>query len=161
MRHDTLRTVATTLHALGPSTVRDLAQTAGLAYNTVKHALTELGASKLSNTFPAEWMLDLGTVDEALFQPPGPKLSKTTSSTAVDLVQSDDWVSRWDALRPKFGATISHLAIDPAADPGKLAEDFAKGASTLASIAYALRQVENLPEWFELMGGELEPTQVN
>ena len=161
MRHDTLRLVATTLQTIGPATVRDVATTAGLAYNTVKTALMVLSAALVPNTYPAEWEIDLANVDASLFQAPGPKLTKTASTTSVDLVQSDGWVPRWDALRPKFGVTISHLAIDPAVDPGKLAEDFAKGASTLASIAYALRQVENQPEWFELMGGDLEPTQVN
>lgn len=156
-----MRKVALTMHTLGPASVRTISNTAGVSYNTVKNALGPLKALPIEDRWPTEWMLDMTEVDDTLFQPAPPKLSKSATTTTVDIVTVDNWVERWESTRSRFGSTIGRIKLEPDNDPSQLAEDFAKGASTLASLAHALRQVEDKPEWFELLGGNLEPTQVN
>ena len=129
-----------------PCTVKDISQITGLSYSTVGRALTQLSVEPVANSWPVKWKIT-GDVPKVLDKPEG--------------VFIDTLASRWEAGRDRIGSGISALKMLPDSDPKDLAKSFEEAADTMSNAAYTLREVANKPDWFELIGGNLEDYQVN
>lgn len=62
-----------------------------------------------------------------------------------------DWPGLWAASRAQFTASLAALSLHADADPEMLYTNFCTAAQSLASIAYALRQVIGRPDWYEAL----------
>lgn len=152
MRNPNVKKVAAALFA-APSTVQSIVDQTGVSYSTVTRALKELRAVP-STGWPTKWSLPVGEapVYEKSIAPKG-----IDNVVSVELEEADDWLPRWERARDQFSEGIGALWLAADANPKELREAFSKAAKTLASIAYALQNVEDKPDWFTLLGGELEP----
>lgn len=136
----------------GPADALKISHVTGLSYSTVRRGLDELGATRVPNTWPIEWKIDTSQIAR-----PEPELGEGDMRVSIPIRESDDWPQRWEAAREALAVSIAGLQITPQDDPKALAVAFQRGATSLASIAYAIDQVANRPDWYTLIGGELEP----
>lgn len=146
MRRDSLERVNNVLAmADRPLTSTELRKATGLSTNTLNVALRELGAQRLHDHYPVKWIKGTGPIDS--------KLSSVGladgAQVLVDQIIYDNTVERWESGRMKFGNNLLNIHIEKDSDPAKLAEQFASGASVLASISLALQQVQKDPDWYE------------
>jgi len=159
VRNDTLDTISNVLTAEGLSIV-DIRSKTGLAYNTVKNGLLALNAEVVPDSYPKLWKHAKGAA-RVRSKPESAPLIEGERYARIGLNVADNWPERWGEARRPFSAGIAKLDITPDADPKELAEQFARGAKSLASIAAALQDVSDKPDWFELVGGQIEQTQVS
>jgi hypothetical protein len=79
-----------------------------------------------------------------------------TETIEVTLRREDDWVSKWAKAARSFGAEVGKLTIKASDDPEALSIKFSNAARDLASIAYALKEASDKPDWFEVLGGTID-----
>lgn len=135
----------------GPADARKISQVTRLSYSTVRRGLEEIGAERVPDTWPVEWKIDASQVRRE------PELGKGDMRVSIPIREYHDWPQRWEEARESLAMNIAALQITPQDDPKALAVAFQRGATSLASIAYAIDQVANRPDWYSLIGGELEP----
>lgn len=145
-----------------PMTIKALTGRTGLSYATVKRALEDIKAVRVEGSWPIEWtkplvepeygisLADISTLTPSIASAEG------TAVVLVDLVQGDDLLARWQDRQEAFAAELKNLVVRPDTDPAKLSAALANGASALASLAYAIREQETKPEWFTILGGQLD-----
>lgn len=138
-------------------TIPEIVQITGLSYSTVKRGLESMDAELVAGTWPHKWKLDVTGLPTEM-----PLVGPTRDGrVAVGIGHVDNLVATWNAGVEAFGQTIAQFTIEPTDDPRHVAEQAAKAASTLASLAYTLAQFSTKPDWFELSGGNLEDDQVS
>ena len=130
-----------------PCTVKDISQLTGLSYSTVGRALAQIGVEAVKDSWPVKWRMS-GDVPVV-----------PTKAQPGEFI--DNFVSRWQDGRNKLGKGIVGIEVRPDSDPKEVADQFSQAASTLTNAAYTLREVANKPDWFELIGGNLDDYQVN
>jgi len=141
------------LEQFGPRTIPDLAKRTGLAYNTVKTALERMKASPIEGSYPAKWQLD--GKPSAEIETATVRIGKKQDlDVTVSISTHADWIDRWNAARKTFGQSVMMMAIDHDSDPAKLSAEFAAGASSFAGLAFAIQQVQDRPDWYELLSGD-------
>ena len=162
MRTDSIQKVVTALSSASSGmTARMISQRTGLSYNTVKAVLVTLEAEEIPNSYPREWImfvdsdLSIGSGRPTI----GPKLgqSQNDSWVSIPLREEADWPQRWELARKPFGELLIGLTITAMSDPRELASTLQTAATNLASIAYALACVQHKPDWFTLIGGDIDP----
>lgn len=155
--HDkTLDTVRSALVRMGTATVGDLEKRTGLAYNTVKTTLLAIGATPRAGTWPRVWGFEQTHKSLTTVTAPQLRGAEKDLNIIVSIDSYTDWAARWEAARKQFGQDVAMQAIVPDADPAKLAAELALGAQSLAGLAYALQQVADRPDWFQMLGGDIE-----
>lgn len=145
MRTESLDKVQIAMKDKAEYSAREIEQRTGLSYNTVLTALGILGAEQVPDTKPRKWKMATGVV--------------TVKSQSGEFL--DNLASRWEEGRNRIGSGIASIKVQPDSDPKALAERFSQAANTMTNAAYTLREVANKPDWFELIGGNLEDHQVN
>lgn len=161
MRDDTINRVARTLTVEGLS-IADIQRKTGMAYNTVKGALVNMGAATVEGSFPRRWTHPEGQVAYLPIKSAPSVLTPGTKEVVqVSLDTSGGWPERWEKARKPFGKDISVIEITEDRSPAELSALFAKGAMALASIAHALQEVQDKPDWFELLNGQTDEQQVS
>ena len=130
-----------------PCTVKDISQLTGLSYSTVGRALAQIGVEAVKDSWPVKWRMS-GDV------PVVP--TKAQPGEFIDTL-----ASKWEDGRNRIGSGIASIKVRPDSNPKELAEKFEQAANTMTNAAYTLREVANKPDWFELLGGNLEDHQVN
>lgn len=151
MRLDTMLRVGSVLKATDyPLTVQEIAEIAELSQNSVRAALPKLNATTDGN-HPARWTKYKKTKAPSL-------AGRKKETVAVALDTAGNWIARWDAARQRVGSTLATTAIRPDSDPQELLVLFTDASRVFASIAYALQQVRDKPDWYQTMGGDIETT---
>lgn len=148
MRHDIVQTVEKLLDTTKGQTIKELTVKAGVSPNTVRTALDHLGA--VSDGFhPAGWTKVAKTKQASL-------ATKSQPTVSVPLDIDGDWVNRWEKARQRVGSRFATTEIMAESDPKELCSLFLDAAKIFSSIAYELEQIKDKPDWFELLGGQLE-----
>jgi hypothetical protein len=138
-------------------TVKQIQQKTGLAYTTVKIHLKALGAEQVPDTYPAQWRLPDGNSSVEIPDMPRLKSGKQGPPIAVPSISiAGDVVSAWNESRRALSAQIMAIVIEPTKKPTELIEQLTKGAQILATVALELQNVEDMPDWFTSLGGDLE-----
>lgn len=145
MRTESLDKVQLAMKDKTEYTAREIEQRTGLSYNTVLTALGILGAEQVPDTKPRKWKMATGVVT-----------IKTETGVFIDTL-----ASKWASGRDRISNGIGSIEVLPDSDPKDLARYFEDAARTMNNAAYTLREVANKPDWFELIGGNLEDYQVN
>ena len=142
--------VLDTLRMIGePTSVTEIAKVIGKSRQAVRHALQDSGAVVVDDSRPLLW-----TLPENLQGARRVPSKHTDVEYTVSTKQTDDIVAIWNAQREAVGVSMSQLEIVPSMKPGKVAEQVGSLAGSLASLAYALEQVKNLPDWYEILTEE-------
>lgn len=158
MRTDTKRKIIEVL-AKRPHTRDQLVALTGLSRATIVNAIREMGLVKMPGTYPAYYMLAPDTEIASMNIDTLVSTPKATARLLVGHRQYDDWVPRWNGAVRHFGQLLSNLTIEPDSDPRQLYNELANAAETIASLAYALQVVKGKPDWYTLLGGNLESEQ--
>jgi hypothetical protein len=144
MRQSSLQRVRDVLDtSAGPLTSTELRKATGLSVNTLNVALRELGARKLTEHYPTKWIKGAG-------QGKLPAIGKADGDQVlVDLLVRDNWPAIWENRGQTIGSTVGALQLTSASDPKELAAQFSQAAASLASLALALQNVQNDPDWYQ------------
>lgn len=158
MRTDNLQKVAAALITGAAMSARVIAQHTGLSYNTVKSALIKLEAEEVPDSYPTEWKMTNAVLDRAVSTEP--KLGSSDLRLSIPLREESDWPQRWEIARQPLSKALGHLTISAETDPKELVMTLQVAATNLASIAYAVSQVQYKPDWFTLIGGDIDPKPI-
>lgn len=141
------------LESWGSRTIPQLVKRTGLSYNAVKAALDRLGAIADEESYPAKW--HLGALVDTVR---APRLAQPVGD--LDIVISistyNDWVPRWNGYYKRAGESLQLLGVDESSDPEVLSADLAAIARSTASMAFALQQVMNKPDWYQILSNGSE-----
>lgn len=137
MRHDTKAAVVDVLASHQHVTAREISRHTGLAYNTVKTALSEIAAVPVGDTWPTQWRLRQDT--DAIPQKMLPALEGVT----IEVWNDNTWAAITDKLRP----------IQPADDPRDIAKNLRRIAEIVAGMALVIEENKDSPGWYLESGG--------
>lgn len=155
-RTDTKKRVATLLVNSGPMTARDIAKLTGHSYNTVRNALTNLGAVS-DGGFPAEYSLATSDDIDTLLST-NPSLATSEKVLLIDHEEREAWVEDWNRSIPKVAKLVEKLQLYPADDPAILRDQLLKIIVPMAGLAYQLNMHADDPDWYSAIGGA-DPTE--
>lgn len=149
MRAETLALVRSTLKkANNPLTIDEITTLSGVSRNSVRSALVRLEAISDGN-YPSRWIGNQSSKPASI-------AGHKKRTVAVPLDIGGDWITRWETARQRVGATLATTEISRDSDPNKLFELFADAAKVFASIAYALKENKDKPDWYQSLGGSVE-----
>lgn len=140
-------------------TVRELVTFTGLSYNTVKRSLIELKATEVPSSWPTQWALPVGitqVVETAIDTQRS--IAKSNSVVKVEYDSKGNWPGRWEAARSDALAVLrAQTFLGKHSDPAEMQKVFADAARIFASMAYDLKQVQDSPDWLDLLDGQIAP----
>lgn len=137
-------------------TTEQIANKAGVGYNTAKRALIDMGA-KFSPVWPKRWTLkdDVpGTIlppqVEKIKTTGLPRVGSTPTINNIDVLVSTEpeIIKNWNAGRAAVAQSIANLDIAPTSNVQELIEMFNRLTTVSASIALALSESSTYPDWY-------------
>ena len=132
-----------------PATTADVAALVGRSHNSVRVALRDAGSVvQLDGSYPVLW-----TIDGA----DGSTNTRRVASKHADVdytvsaKQTDDVVAVWNKQHEAVGQALSALVINRDLPIKKVAEQIGTLAGSLAALAYELQQVNDRPDWYDVL----------
>lgn len=133
-----------------PMTVSELSRILGKSDPTVRKALEKAGAAEDRTVWPRVWSLPDS------YAPPA-QLGASTDNVLVPVILGEPaWAPRWNEAAQRVGEGIAKLQITPESDPVALMHQFIIAAQSLASVALAIQQAKDRPDWYAKLGGALD-----
>lgn len=147
-------------------TTEQVANKAGVGYNTAKRALTAIGA-RYAPTWPKRWTIK-EDVPGTMLPPQVEQVSvtglarvgSTSKLGSVDVMVSTEpgIVANWNDARQTVAQSIMSFDIQPTSDLSELLEGFNRMATVAASIALALSEASTVPDWYgKLFNEDVDP----
>jgi len=138
-----------------PCSIPDLQRLTGKSYPTVKYALTQSGAQRVPNTYPAKFV-----PSDQIVTVIGKTYEHVADRVLIDL-RKDDPSRNWNGSSNRIGNQVKDLTISRHSNPTELLKKFTDAASLFATIAHDLDLVATRPDWFDLLMKEGEVSDDN
>lgn len=133
-----------------PLTTSDVAMLVGKSYESTRQALELVGAERVDNSLPTEWII-AGNVSEVVQTVP----SKNSGfDMTISTAEFPTPVLAWNSQRETLANAISKLEIKPTDKPREVALKLGTTAGSMAYVAYRLNELATRPDWYEALTQE-------